>query len=140
MAAKSPRIAACVCWLHHTGAVSRRASPQQSNRDSGEAWSLLSSATLADTSDGMRSGSSTGDDLAANCRMMGSCSVSRHGAQSCISLLDKLPRGTCFDRRRMGGRDETPYDMWVPGQCERRDELVIKAPDRWVREGWLIKE
>ncbi len=46
-AAKSPRIPAGVCWLHHTGAGA--ASPQRSNRDSGEAWFLSSSATLADT-------------------------------------------------------------------------------------------
>jgi hypothetical protein len=102
-----------------------RTAPQQSNRDSGEAWFLSSSATLADTSDGDEKREFGGrwsgcqlphDGLLQLCQ--------EHGTQSCISIARWVASGSrghgvwsmehgalegaCFSRRSMGlVRDDT---------------------------------
>jgi hypothetical protein len=100
-----------------------RTAPQQSNRDSGEAWFLSSSATLADTSDGDEKREFGGrwsgcqlphDGLLQLCREHGHpilhfhCSMGLPRWVAPRGMEHGALEGACFSRRSMGlVRDDT---------------------------------
>ncbi|KAL2142571.1 hypothetical protein VTI28DRAFT_1017 [Corynascus sepedonium] len=137
-AAKSPRIAACVCWLHRTGGCVAPGitSAIESARRKG-AWFLVSCATLADISNELRNRSSTFYDLTANCRIMG-----------CAGCRDMAPY-LAFPIARMNGRrgrasggdacaGTNHLSTGLPSQYEenmRRTRDGDFAPDSYAQSG-----